>query len=163
MHRAIRSLAASLWIALSPLAAAQADGDPIDTQVAKIDAMAAHRGRALVASKVSSDFANLAGSKEKALALANALHDGTYARSMRPMGWGDVKMILTLAQHATLGAGITRPSPEQLGATLGGILRMRADGIAWGRIAKAHGVKTGRVLTDLKMTYSKVAALPPTN
>jgi hypothetical protein len=204
MKRSMRLLAGSLLIALSPLAAAQAAGDPIDTQVTKLDTTAANRGQTLVASKIASNFSNLAGSKENSLALVNALRNGTnttltyttaattpggtpttttatYAPPTGKMGWGNVKISLALAQDSLARAGVTNPTAEQLQAALNGgsvtaknpdgtttttkldgVLKMRADGMGWGQIAKANGTKVGPVVSDLKMAHSKVAALPPT-
>ena len=67
-----------------------------------------------------------------------------------PMDWSDVRMSLMLARDALTGFGVLRPSGEQLQAALTGgevavpgartvafrgVLRMRAEGASWGRIA----------------------------
>ena len=67
-----------------------------------------------------------------------------------PMEWSDVRMALVLARDALVSFGVLRPSGEQLRAALlggearvpggrnvgfRGVLRMRADGDGWGRIA----------------------------
>ena len=67
-----------------------------------------------------------------------------------PMDWSDVRMSLMMARDALTGFGVLRPSGEQLQAVLlggevavpgarsvafRGVLRMRADGLGWGRIA----------------------------
>jgi hypothetical protein len=172
MRRLLRVLAGSLLVALSPMAAAQADGDPIDTQVTKLDTTAAQRGPGLVATKIAASFTHLAGSRENALALVTALHDGTpatlaganpltYTPPTGKMGWGDVKISLALVQDSFAREGIARPTAEQLAARLNATLRMRAAGMGWGRIAKTNGTKAGPVVTDLKISTSKVGALPP--
>jgi hypothetical protein len=203
MKRTMRVLAGSLLIALSPLASAQTTGDPIDTQVMKLDTTAASRGQTLVAGKIASNFNNFAGSDKNSLALVNALRNGTNATltyttpATKPggtpttttttydpptgkMGWGNVKIALALAQDSLARAGITNPTAEQLQAALNGgtvtvknadgtttttklsgVLQMRADGMGWGEIAKANGTKVGPVVSQLKMSHSKVAALPP--
>lgn len=66
------------------------------------------------------------------------------------MDWNDVRMALILARDALMAVGVLRPSGEQLQAVLlggevavpgarvvnfRGVLRMRADGDGWGRIA----------------------------
>jgi hypothetical protein len=201
MKRTMRVLAGSLLIALSPLANAQTD--PIDTQVKILDTTAKNHGQAQVAGKIAANFNNLAGSKENSLALVNALRNGTdatltyttpptkpggtpttttatYDPPTGKMGWGNVKISLALAQDSLARAGITNPTAEQLQAALnggsvtvknpdgtttttklGGVLQMRADGMGWGEIAKANGTKVGPVVSQLKMSNSKVAALPP--
>jgi hypothetical protein len=67
-----------------------------------------------------------------------------------PMDWHDVRMALILARDALTAFGVLRPTGEQLHAVLlggeavvpgervvefRGVLRMRADGDSWGRIA----------------------------
>lgn len=67
-----------------------------------------------------------------------------------PMDWHDVRMSLMLARDALTAFGVLRPSGEQLRASLlggevtvpgarvvafRGVLRMRAEGQGWGRIA----------------------------
>jgi hypothetical protein len=142
MKRSMRMLAASVLTALSPLAG-HAAGDPIDTQVTKLDATAANRGQAQVAGKIAANFNSLAGSEKNSLALVNALRNGTNATltyttpPAKPggtpttttatfdpptgkMGWGNVKISLALAQDSLARAGITNPTAEQLQAALNG-------------------------------------------
>ena len=153
MKRSMRVLAGSILIALSPLASAQSTGDPIDTQVTKLDTTAANRGQTLVAGKIASNFNNFAGSEKNSLALVNALRNGTDAKltyttaPTKPggtpttttvtydpptgkMGWGNVKISLALAQDALARAGITNPTGEQLQAALNGgsVTVKNADG-----------------------------------
>ena len=78
MKRSMRVLYASLMIALSPLALAQTSGN-VDTLATTLDATAANRGQVQVAGRIASSFANLAGSESNALALVNALRNGTNA------------------------------------------------------------------------------------
>ena len=107
---------------------------------------------------------------------------GTTTTSFTPptgkMGWGNVFISLALAQDQLKRLGITDPTQAQLQAalmggdvtgadgktvTLKGILQMRADGMGWGRIAQASGTKLGPVVSSIKSTRSKVAALPSTS
>jgi len=93
------------------------------------------------------------------------------------MGWGNVFNSLALAQDSLARAGITNPTNAQLQAalmggdvtnadgtttTLKGILQMRADGMGWGQIAQASGTKLGPVVSSIRSTQHKVAALPAT-
>ena len=138
MRRTLKNLAAAVMIAVVPAAFAQT-GNPIDAQVVALDKTANNRGQALVASKIASNFASLAGSEENALALVNALRTGesvklTYAptgtgttptvATLDPptgnMGWGNVKIALALAQAQLTQLGITHPTAEQLQAALNG-------------------------------------------
>ncbi|HZZ94773.1 MAG TPA: hypothetical protein VFE23_19590 [Usitatibacter sp.] len=66
----MRVLAASLLIALSPMASAD-DAGSLGTQVST------NHGQQSVASKIASEFTSLAGSKDNALALVNGLRNGT--------------------------------------------------------------------------------------
>ena len=130
----MRTLAATLLIAFAP--------------------MAAHASADSVAAKIASNFTTLAGSPENALALVNALRNGTDVNlttvvlppegSTEPpttttttftpptgkMGWGNVKHSLALAQDALAKQGITNPTPQQLQTALvgGDIVVTNADG-----------------------------------
>ena len=143
MKRSMRVLASSLLIALSPLAFADSDGDSIDHHVSALDNTASNRGQAQVAGKIASNFTNLAGSKQNALALVIALRNGTnatltyktaattpggtpttttatYDPPTGKMGWGSVKISLALAQDSLSRAGINHPTEAQLQAALNG-------------------------------------------
>ena len=143
----MRLMAATLLTALSPLALAQTPGGAVPPP-------ATNHGQALVAAKIASNFTTLAGSQENALALANALRNGTDvtlttvvappAGSTEPpttttttftpptgkMGWGNVKHSLALAQDALARAGVTNPTAEQLQTALmgGDIVVTNTDG-----------------------------------
>lgn len=120
-------------------------------------------------------FSSLAGSPENAAALIGGLRSGgaitltgpagsgatpaaaaTFTAPTKPMGYGNIRIALSLAQAELAKQGITRPTPQQLQtALLGsaaaagsgpatavpGILQMRADGMGWGKIAHTLGVK----------------------
>jgi hypothetical protein len=87
-----------------------------------------------VAEKLASEFARLAGAKENALALVQALRNGDIAPT-GPMGWMDVKISLVLVQDSLAHGGSSSPTPEELDAALKDVLWMRAGGMGWGRIA----------------------------
>jgi hypothetical protein len=98
------------------------------------------------------------------------------------MGFGNVYISLALAQQQLSMMGITQPTPEQLQAALTGgtieytnatggtatadlqgILTMRNEGMGWGQIAQAQGVKLGPVMSAMKsgnksVTVSSTAA-----
>ena len=140
-------VAAAVLTALAPLALAQTIGEPVPPP-------APNPGQTHVATKIASNFTNLAGSQENALALANALRNGTEvtlttivpppAGSTEPpttttttftpptgkMGWGNVKHSLALAQDALTRAGVTNPTAAQLQTALvgGDIVLTHADG-----------------------------------
>lgn len=140
-------IAAAVLAALAPLALAQTIGEPVPPPVP-------NHGQTHVATKIASNFTNLAGSQENALALANALRNGTEvtlttivpppAGSTEPpttttttftpptgkMGWGNVKHSLALAQDALTRAGVTNPTAAQLQTALvgGDIVLTNADG-----------------------------------
>jgi hypothetical protein len=87
-----------------------------------------------VSEKIASEFSRLAGSKDKALALIDQLRGGTLAPT-GPMGWMDVKITLVLVQDSLARAGKASPHAEELDASLKSVLRLRANGMGWGRIA----------------------------
>ncbi len=131
-------------------------------------------------SKLASRFAAFAGSQENANALVSGLRHGqtitlqpptvspggtptgsatSFTPPTKPMGYGNVKIALSLAQNQLARQGITNPTPEQIqGVLMGtpasgtqgstqGILQMRASGMGWGRIANSMGIKLGTVMS----------------
>jgi len=196
MNTKMRMLAAAVLVAIAPLATAQVTTGTTTTDPAK--------GQVLVATKIASNFTDLAGSEENALALVNALRKGTDATLVtttagtggapgtttestitvptKPMGWGNVKHALALAQDQLARAGITNPTAEQLQTALNGgtltvtradgttttttvkgILTMRADGMGWGNIAKEGGTKLGPVTSKVDMSAKGVKATTTTS
>jgi len=93
----------------------------------------------------------------------------------QPMGWGNVKHSLALAQFSLKQAGITNPTGAQLQAALqggavttadgktvalAGVLQQRADGMGWGQIAHSYGTTMGAVNRGIKAP-TVVATSPP--
>ena len=146
MNAKIRMLAAAVLVAIAPLATAQTTGTTPEQNA----------GQALVATKIATNFTDLAGSEENALALVNALRTGgevtlvttvpppagsppgtpptttttAFTPPTKPMGWGNVKHSLALARDQLARAGITNPTAEQLQTALmgGDLVRVNADG-----------------------------------
>ena len=89
------------------------------------------------------------GSPEAARSLAI-----TFTPATRPMGYGDVTRTLELANRQLARAGIRHPTPRQLLAALNGgtvttaqgsitfpgVVKLRSEGMGWGKIARAIGV-----------------------
>lgn len=127
-------------------------------------------------SKLVSSFSPMAGSIENSTSLVKGLRSGTpivltspsstpgapantvtFISPTRPMGYGNIRIALSLAKTQLASQGITQPTPEQLqGALMGtagstttqqGILQMRASGMGWGQIANSMGVKLGTVMS----------------
>ncbi|MBL8480829.1 MAG: hypothetical protein JNJ60_01430 [Rhodocyclaceae bacterium] len=127
--------------------------------------------------KLVASYGEFAGSPDNAASLVQGLRTGTAITLMspalpgspppepvvfvpptRPMGYGNIRIALALAQHQLSVQGITQPSPQQLqGALMGseGVLQMRASGMGWGQIANSMGVKLGSV-----MSGNSAAAVP---
>jgi hypothetical protein len=181
-HRLPLTLA--LFLALTPLAApAQIGGSSSSTTTS-----GSTGGKPAAASvptqKLVSEFTPIAGSSENATALVTGLRSGqpitltdstaattgasagttgsvTFTSPTRPMGYGNIRIALSLARTQLASQGITNPTPEQLqGALMGttrtgpggttttqGILQMRASGMGWGQIANSMGVKLGTVMS----------------
>ncbi|MGE0355625.1 MAG: hypothetical protein AB7P08_01795 [Burkholderiales bacterium] len=135
MNSRIRILAAAILVALAPLAAAQD--------------VATNPGQSRVAARLASSFATVAGSRENALALVNALRNGTevtllaapeggagdpvattFTPPTKPMGWGNVSHSLALAQDSLARLGIANPTSADLQAALLGGEVTGADGSA---------------------------------
>lgn len=129
-------------------------------------------------SRIVTGFSGFAGADANAESLALGLRQGTsvtlastgsdgqpatttFTPPTRPMGWGNVRHALSLAQAQLAAQGITQPTPEQLEAALmggtittgsgataqtieyQGVLQLRAQGMGWGEIAHTIGVKPG--------------------
>lgn len=138
--------------------------------------------------KLVSQFSDLAGSEENSAALVTGLRKGTditlteqttqggtltttsttFSPGTKPMGYGNVRIALSLARAQLASQGITNPTTAQLqGALVGttntdgtmtqGILQMRASGMGWGKIANTMGFKLGAVMSG-KMTYAQATA-----
>ncbi len=143
--------------------------------------------------RLVNSFTTFAGSEENARSLVTGLRQGseitlsaptpavpagtgatpavqtstgvTFTPPTRPMGYGNVRIALSLAREQLAQQGITQPTPEQLQAALmgstvtsgtgtavtttsfPGVLQMRADGMGWGQIANSMGVKLGHVMS----------------
>lgn len=123
-----------------------------------------------------SSFSGFAGSEENAASLVNGLRSGSlvtlapattgsgadagisFMPPTRPMGWGNVRHALTLAQRDLAAQGITDPTPAELQAALNGgsittatgdtvnlsgTLALRSEGMGWGQISRTIGVPLG--------------------
>jgi hypothetical protein len=119
-------------------------------------------------------FSRFAGSRTNAESLVNGLRNDQEVRltsstqrsaSFTPktdkMGFGNVNIALSLAKATLAEQGIHRPTPQQIEAALNGgtittrsgervrlpgILKQRASGMGWGKIAQANGFKLGEVM-----------------
>lgn len=130
--------------------------------------------------KLVSTFSDFSGSPDNAASLVKGLRSGspitlsgpsggspggealTFSAPTRPMGYGNIRIALSLAQAQLASQGITNPTPTQLqGALTGsadstatqGILQMRASGMGWGQIANSMGYKLGPVMSG-KQTFT---------
>ncbi len=132
--------------------------------------------------RLSGEFATFAGSETNSQALVNGLRDGTAITltqvthnadgtststdsTIQPvtgkMGYGNVKIALSLAEASLAKAGITDPTAAQIAAALNGgsltladgstvdlqgVLAARASGQGWGQIANSMGFKLGDLM-----------------
>lgn len=116
--------------------------------------------------KLVDTFTPLAGSSDNATALVQGLRQGTpveltnpdgstvsFVPQTKPMGYGNIRIALSLAKYQLASQGITDPTAEQLQTALAGtgdqqgILQMRASGMGWGQIANSMGTKLGSVMS----------------
>lgn len=131
------------------------------------------------ASALVSRFTPFAGSTANAQALVGGLRSGgnitlqsttptipgtTFNAPTAPMGFGNIKIALSLAQAQLNAQGIRQPTPAQietalLGGTLNapngpidvpGVLAMRSAGQGWGEIAHSLGFKVGDLMRNDK-------------
>jgi hypothetical protein len=88
----------------------------------------------------------------------------TFTPATSKLGYGNINIALSLAKADLAKQGITNPTPSQLAAALNGgsittatgtvamrgVLAQRQDGLGWGQIANAMGVKLGSVVSASK-------------
>jgi len=143
--------------------------------------------------RLSTEFADFAGSDTNAQALVSGLRDGTaialddvvenadgttttttttFQPATGKMGYGNVKIALSLAEASLAKDGISDPTAAELEAALNGgtlvladgtsidlngVLARRAAGEGWGQIAKTDGFKLGDVMRSPKAVGSAAA------
>ncbi len=128
-----------------------------------------------VVEKLSSEFSSFLGDDSTAVVtglragtpfdLTSTTTTTTVNSPTGPMGFGNVKITLTLAEAQLSQYGITQPTPEQLQAALlggtimtgsgtsatttdiQGVLTLRSQGMGWGDISKELGFKLGSVIS----------------
>jgi hypothetical protein len=176
MKMKMRSGVIATLLALAPTV--QGDEAPagargLDMQVKVLDNTGASRGQEQVAARIASSFSALAGSQGNAVALVNALHNGTpvtlaytvmtmkagkpvtssmsstLAIPTQPMGWGHVRIALALVQAGLQQVSISKPSAQQLQAALTG-----------GSVSGPHGPVEMRGVLALRasgMDWARVA------
>jgi len=189
MRLCIPFATAALTLSCGPLMAAGSDElKTLETESARVDSYAVGHS-STVESRISGTFTIFAGSPDNADALTSGLREGSpikltstapdgtpvvtrFTPATGPMGYGNVRISLALAQQQLAGLGITDPTPRQLAAslnggqityvgsngltttTLRGVLELRAAGQGWGQIAQAYGTKLGPVISGLKTTHA---------
>jgi hypothetical protein len=143
--------------------------------------------------RLSNDFSTFAGSDTNSRSLVTGLRNGTavtldqvtlnadgttstsvttFQPATGKMGYGNVKIALSLAEASLTKAGITNPTTAEIDAALNGgtllmadgttvdlkgVLADRAAGEGWGQIAKNMGFKLGDVMRSPK-AVGKAAA-----
>ncbi len=132
----------------------------------------------VTAGKLTTEFSAWAGSPENSTALVEGLRTGTpitliepgpagtevmttFSPATKPMGYGNIRIALSLARAQLASQGITHPTTAELqGALVGtpdgmtqGVLQMRASGMGWGQIANSMGFKLGAVMSG-KQTFA---------
>lgn len=190
---------AALWLASGTLqAAGDATATTLSSETAAVDSYAVGHS-STVENRISASFSEFSGSPGNASALVSGLRQGTpinllstapdgtatitsFTPATGPMGYGNVRISLALAQQQLAGLGIANPTPEQLAAALNGgqityvapdgvvtttqlrgTLEMRASGMGWGQIAQAQGTKLGPVISGLKVTHAPGSSVPGTS
>lgn len=148
------------------------------------------------AQQLVASFTVFAGSEENASSLVNGLRSGglitltpttpaaavggttndgslAFMPPTRPMGWGNVRHALTLAQRQLAAQGISNPTPDQLQAalmggsvitatgqtaSLPGTLTLRSQGMGWGQIAHTVGAPLGNAASIQASSHGSGAA-----
>lgn len=159
---------AAVFLSLATALALPVQADPVP-------ATAVTPGNRLVTT-----YSGFAGSPENSASLVQGLRSGTpitltdplvvggppplsttFTPPTRPMGYGNIRIALSLAEAQLASQGITNPSAAELqGALMGstvvgpngttttaGVLEMRASGMGWGQIANGMGYKLGPIIS----------------
>jgi len=182
-HPILTALAAGLLAACAATAFA-ADGGTPATNTA--------------ANKLASTYTRFAGSDANADALVEGLRNGTsitldttttitngdgststtttpatFQPATGKLGYGNVNIVLALAQNQLATMGITDPTADEIEAalnggtvtlangstqTLQGVLALRAQGEGWGQIAHTLGFKLGDVVSASKTDHAQAGA-----
>ncbi|RDS82006.1 hypothetical protein [Dyella psychrodurans] len=133
-------------------------------------------------SRLTNEFTGLAGSTTNAQALVDGLRNGspitltstsstgattttTFTPDTGKLGYGNVRIALSLAQASLAQQGITAPTSAELAAALNGgtlvlangttvslqgVLAARAAGEGWGQISNKLGFKLGELMRSPK-------------
>lgn len=139
--------------------------------------------------RLTGEFTGIAGSTANAQALVDGLHSGTavtltdtsatgatttttFTPDTGKLGYGNVRIALSLAEASLAKQGITDPTSAELAAalnggtlvladgstvSLNGVLAARAAGEGWGQIANNLGFKLGDVMRSPKAVGSAAA------
>ena len=138
--------------------------------------------------KLSSSFSTWAGGKSNSDSLVGGLRNSstihlttttngkvstaTFTPTTKPMGFGNVKLALSLAKRSLANLGITNPTAEQMQAALmggaitlpngtttniQGVDQLRASGMGWGQISKQFNTKLGPVASEGKASGTATA------
>lgn len=146
------------------------------------------RGDIKVQDRLTTQFTVFAGSESNARSLVTGLRTGepvtltettspgvvkvtTFDPPTRPMGNGNVRIALALAQEQLASQGITSPTSSEIHASLmggtimagnpphpvqlTGVLELRSQGMGWGQIAQAYGTKLGFVMSRLNSSRAE--------
>ncbi|MBT0569915.1 hypothetical protein KIK84_06220 [Curvibacter sp. CHRR-16] len=123
--------------------------------------------------RLSEEFTPLAGNRDAALDLVEALRTGkpqgsSPAAAVAPatgaLGYGDVRMALKLAEDVLQHQGISHPAPADVAAVLhggevqvngvavqqDGLLHQRAQGKQWSEIAQQSGISLDTLMASLR-------------
>lgn len=186
--RHLRSTLISLAVlgALSVAPAMAQSATPVDTSVSPVT-------NSHESTRLSTEFTSFAGSNTNSQALVTGLRDGTAitlddvtknangtttttATTFQPatgkLGYGNVKIALSLAEAILAKNGIADPTAPEMAAALNGgklvmadgtsidlkgVLAQRVAGEGWGQIAKTDGFKLGDVMRSPKAVGSAAA------
>ena len=186
-----KQLALACAIALSALVAA-----PVFAQTSADDATDVQTSTTAgpESTRLSTEFSTFAGSDANSQALVNGLRDGTAITldetvtnpdgttsttqttiqpATGPLGYGNVRIALALAEASLAQQGITDPTAEEIAAALNGgtltmadgttvdlngVLAERAAGQGCGQIANAMGFKLGDLMRSPNAVAHAAAA-----
>lgn len=165
---------------------ASAKRSKVKSVVRSAPAVSASEATAASTERLVAEFAPFVGSRGDTESLVTTLRSGRatsdtgpagHAPATGPMGYGEVRLALKLAQGALKQQGVTAPTPEQISAalhggrllteqgeqTLPGVLPQRQQGAGWAAMAQEYGLSTEDMMPPPRSPAARAASASATS
>ena len=160
---------------------ASAKRSKVKSVVRGAPAVSSSEATAASTERLVAEFAPFVGSRGDTESLVTTLRSGRatsdtgpagHVPATGPMGYGEVRLALKLAQGALKQQGVTAPTPEQISAalhggrlqteqgeqTLPGVLPQRQQGAGWAAMAQDYGLSTEDMMPPPRSPAARAAS-----